>query len=294
MRAALNSTQSQRHFGWCRAVTFGGVLKKKRARLPKQTKIGISILAALSAAVLVMIGLLAVRDQEMKSVAVAANQTFTPAPLPTPTDTAESPVAVAPPLQVKRPVSGPLRALFAGDSLTGSYFATTEDEGFRPLLVKAMSQTGEVAPVGLGVPHGRLSEVQAGTEIPSGAQLAIVEVGTNDFGKTQIPDFRAQYDALLNGIESESPGVAFLCTGLWRAGAEVNNGIRGEDYDNAIKASCEAKGGRYVPLHPIYDNMKMRGPEGVMTWIGKSDTFHPNDDGHAAIANAIARAIHIS
>lgn len=264
-----------------------------RRRLSGQARTGIAVLAVLALAAAAMIGYLVVRDRDM--AAASANSGFTPAPLPTPTRPAATPATPpAPALQVKRPLSGPLRVLFAGDSLTGSYFASTEAKGFRPLLVDAMARAGEVDPVGVGVPHGRLSEVEAGTVIPTGAQLAVVEVGTNDFGKTQIPDFRAQYDALLASIDKASPGVAFLCTGIWRGGSEVNSGIRGEDYDAAIKASCEARKGRYVPLYPIYDAAGSRGPEGVTTWIGKSDTFHPNDAGHAAIAHAIAAAINVS
>lgn len=269
-------------------------MKKNRAHLPKQTKIGIAILAALTAAVIVVVGFLVERDRSIASVAEAANSKFTPSPIATPTKTPSKPAVASKPLAVERPADAPMRVLFAGDSLTGSYFASTEAKGFRPLLVDALTKTGEIDPVGVGVPHGRLSEVEAGTDIPSGAQLAIVEVGTNDFGKTKIPIFRAQYDALLDRIEKASPDAAFLCTGLWRGGSEVNTGIRGEDYDKAIQASCEAKGGRYVSLYPIYDNLKMRGPAGVETWIGESDTFHPNDAGHAAITKAIAAAIRVS
>ena len=198
------------------------------------------------------------------------------------------------PLVVKRPEGQPLRVLFAGDSLTGSYFASTEDNGFRPLVVRALEKAGSVEPVGVGVPHGRLSEVEAGTDVPADANLAIIEVGTNDFGKTPVKDFRAQYDALLDTVKSKSPDAVFLCMGLWRASNEVNAGIAGKAYDSAIEASCKARHGRFVELAPVYDSFGTRGPEGVKTWIGMSDTFHPNDKGHKAISDLVLKAINIS
>lgn len=204
-------------------------------------------------------------------------------PSSTPTDgQAEQPVATARRLAVKRP-AGTMRVLFTGDSLTGSYFATTEAQGFRPLLVAGL---GDIEAVGVGVPHGRLSEVEAGTAIPSGATLAVIEVGTNDFGKTPLGGFRQQYDSLLDRVAAKSPGVRFLCMGIWRtANATVAN-IPGAGYDAEIKESCEERRGHYLPLQPIYDAPGSRGPAGVDTFAGKSDVFHPNNEGHAAIAEA--------
>jgi acyl-CoA thioesterase-1 len=205
----------------------------------------------------------------------------------------EQPTETAGRLHVEAPDGAPLRVLFAGDSLTGSYYATTEALGYRPLVVDALGKRGEVEPVGVGVPHGRLSEVEAGTEIPAGAQLALLEVGTNDFGKTPIRTFTDQYASLLDRVSASSPGVAFLCLGIWRGSDDAVNGVNGATYDAAIKSECEERGGHFLPLQPIYDTEGTRGPSGRDTWLGAADEFHPNDKGHALIAEAVLDALRL-
>ncbi|HEU4849263.1 MAG TPA: SGNH/GDSL hydrolase family protein [Terrimesophilobacter sp.] len=180
--------------------------------------------------------------------------------------------------------------LVAGDSLAGGYFASTKAAGFRGILVDTLEKGGPVELHRYGFPHGRLADIDD-TLPPSGLDLAVVEIGTNDFGKTPRAEFRRGYKAYLARIEKTSSDVKLICLGLWQTSGAKSNGTAPDDYDNIIETVCEADGGTFIPLQPIFDAKDTRGPAGVTTEVGTSDAFHPNDHGHALIAAAIVDAL---
>lgn len=181
------------------------------------------------------------------------------------------------PLPVSRQPDGRVRVLFTGDSLTGAYFATTEAQGFRQLVIDAL---GPVDVTTATKAHQDLSTVSGVTTVPDNLDLAVIELGTNDVGiPTPLDDFRDQYDLLVAKVRASSPTGAIICAGTWTS--------NGAAYDDAIRASCEAAGGRYVALAPLFSAAGNRGPAGEATFLGDSDDFHPNDAGHRAIADLL-------
>ena len=185
--------------------------------------------------------------------------------------------------------AAPTGVLIAGDSLAAGLFASTRAEGFRGLLFDEWS-VDEKDRLTYGFPHGRLSEITQ-AEVPANVRLAVIEIGTNDFGKTPRTEFGRTYSGFLQRLVEKSPDVELYCLGLWRSTVAVHNSSTPDDYDRLIEMACENVGGTFVPLSPIFDIKNTRGPAGVETETGASDEFHPNDLGHRMIADAVLEAI---
>jgi len=175
------------------------------------------------------------------------------------------------------------RVLFTGDSLTGGFFASTKSAAF-PALVQ--QELGEVEVTQAAMAHQTLTTVSRVTDVPEGLDLAVIELGTNDVSApTPIKDFESQYASLLSKIRATSPRAYIVCLSTWAAG--------GKDYDNVISKVCSAASGQYVSIAEANNNPANHGPAGVKTEAGTSDTFHPNDAGHRAIADSIIKALGI-
>lgn len=194
-------------------------------------------------------------------------------------------------LSVSRPAERPLRVLFAGDSLTYGVAASSPARGFRPLMVGALSQAGPVEEF-----HTEQAGAGAGTvsnllDVPAGLDLAIIELGTNNVGtRAPIPEFTATYSALLEKIRAGSPNVPLLCVGTW--GSE-GGGFGSDPYNAVIHSQCANRGGAFVSLYDVYAVAANRGPAGLDSVGGRSDPFHPNTQGHRAIAELLLSRIEI-
>lgn len=190
------------------------------------------------------------------------------------------------------PKDRPLRVFFAGDSLGASFYSSVRDRGYRPLMIEWLEKSG---PLDVTVATKQASEAlfQVGNVqgIPaSGLDLAVIELGTNDAGRTELPDFKKQYEDLLAKIQRGSPKAGVICAGAWGL-----PGSKGTDpYDQVIKEVCEARGGKYVDLTDAFMQEGTYGPKGVKTWAGLSDNFHPNDKGHRIIAGLLLDRIALS
>jgi len=191
-------------------------------------------------------------------------------------------------LQLTWPQGRPLRVFFSGDSLTAGEFSTTEDTSFRRLVTAQVRQRGPVEEVGTYKSGYRLQEIASGFAIPQGAGLAVVELGTNDLAaNTDNALFARQYKDYLNRVVAASPDAKLLCLGVWAPAAAG----RTTALDAAITAGCQAHGGQFISLKELFDAPANRGPAGAPVWLGTRDTFHPNDAGHAAIADAVLQRI---
>jgi lysophospholipase L1-like esterase len=173
----------------------------------------------------------------------------------------------------------PARALFVGDSLTAGLYATTPEQSYRSVVSASLNgpvTSTAAAAAGLSITDG-VSDVQ------SGLNLAVIELGTNDIQRTPISEFTGAYNSLVNRIRSSSPDAALVCLGIW--------GPDGGEYDSAIESSCAAGGGVFTRLNALYLSAQFRGPAGVPGFAGLSDDFHPNDAGHKALAGAVLAAV---
>ncbi|WP_165968661.1 SGNH/GDSL hydrolase family protein [Arthrobacter crusticola] len=183
------------------------------------------------------------------------------------------------------PTAGPLSVWFSGDSLTVGVHATTEAEAFRSLVVTELGdRVGETTVTARS--GATLQRVADEYEVPVGMDIAVVALGTNDFG-TDPALFADQYTAYLDRVVEASPKAQLICLGAWRPSSIPGTSAR----DAAIWQACTAQGGTYIPLTGLFADASLRGPDGAPTWVGAADTFHPNSAGHRVIADRILASL---
>lgn len=164
--------------------------------------------------------------------------------------------------------------------------------GYRPLVTAELGKHGPVEELRATKPaDAPLFQAGNAENIPeSGVDLAIIELGTNDAGRTEIEVFKQQYTALLSKIQAGSPDAHIICAGAWGYSGSLGT----DPYDREIESICRERGGRYVDLTNAFMEKGNYGPEGVPTWTGLSDNFHPNDQGHRKIADLLLERIRVS
>lgn len=179
------------------------------------------------------------------------------------------------------------RILFLGDSLTSGYYASLRESSFAALVLERLTERdGEVERVTAAWPGG-VTKVATYSDIPGGLDVAVVGLGTNDSLRTAPWVFARQYGDLLSRIRTSSPGAEVVCLGLWRSP------WRAWPYDRAIERLAAKRGATYRPLSDLYVDAANRGPAGVPVEHGVSDDFHPNDRGHAQIAERVSGALRL-
>lgn len=227
------------------------------------------------------------------TAAPTPSQSLSRAPSPSPSPT--SPTAPTPtPTRAHTP-QATHEIVFIGDSLTAGFFATAQARDYVSLTAARTHKTflveGEYGvsavvtnqQMQVGAPRLRVNAV------PDDARYVVIELGTNDVvapGET-LTQFKSSYDAILTRVQRDAPNARLICLGTWRnpnAGAHES----GYAYNKVIRAECP---GSYVPLGDLFVKPALRGPAGRATWMGRSDDFHPNDAGHAAIAARVVAAI---
>lgn len=170
------------------------------------------------------------------------------------------------------------RIIFIGDSLTVGLYASDAAHSYAALVTAALHASAQR----IATSHaGTLAvDLQAQQEtLQPAAAVVVLELGTND-DHTDMSAFRTHYQALLAFVEAAEPQAQLLCLAVW----EMPDNLR----DTVIRALCP---GRYVDVGPIYSTWPDHGPVGRPTAFGPGDWFHPNDAGHAAIAQAVLAAL---
>jgi acyl-CoA thioesterase-1 len=171
-----------------------------------------------------------------------------------------------------------------GDSLAFGRFADTRAQAFPQLVATAVRARLQV----LAAPGVTTAQIAAQT-LPGGADDVVVEAGTNDFlDQTPRRRFADDYRGLIKQVKAASPEAKLVCLTIWmpkEIAARQPAKIPPSSYDATIRRSCA--GGTVVDLEPIYARAGMRGPAGRSTAFGAGDDFHPNTEGHAAIARLI-------
>ena len=167
-----------------------------------------------------------------------------------------------------------------GDSISVGSYAPSSSDIFparvaRQLGMRLVLVAHSGAKAGWALPQ--LATVESAR--PS---LVSVELGTNDVGfKTPLQTFSEQYDTIVRQVSS-IPGVRVMCVGSWLPSAA---------FDQVISDTCARYGGEYVSLQGYYFVDAFHARAGSATFRGTADWFHPGEQGHAAIAEAILAAI---
>ena len=75
--------------------------------------------------------------------------------------------------------------------------------------------------------------------------------------------------------------------------AEVffEQGYAATSIDAIIEQVCQRHGGTFVSLDGFYAVNAFHGQDGGSSYLGRTDWFHPGDQGHAAMAAAVLSAL---
>jgi len=187
--------------------------------------------------------------------------------------------------------------LFFGDSITQGQH--TDDFGFDftwqvilGLRAKSPTNAQQYLMDGVGgVTTGDfLAHLQALKLHPSQAQLIVLELGTNDYLQA-VPLATMQQDlaALLAYLVADNPQARLVALNVWSNPATPNSaGIPVSQYDSVISQVAAtwsgSRGSAMVDISTMFLTPDYHWPP------GSPDTFHPNDAGHVAIAQAVVAA----
>lgn len=178
--------------------------------------------------------------------------------------------------------------LLLADSLGDGFAATKISRSYAVRVQSALAKrhpTTLVRATKMGLGRHRARSVRA---FPSGADLTIIELGTNDYAQTELSHFQRDYRHLVGMVYRASPHTRLLCLSVWQSPLLLKGpaGSPPGSYNEVIRHEC--RHGRFVFISDLFPIDRLRGPAGLKTFSRKlSDTFHPNDEGHAAIAATI-------
>ena len=166
-----------------------------------------------------------------------------------------------------------------GDSISAGRYATAADATFPSLVAEKLGMNLElIARSGTKAAWG---VTQTGNVSVAHPALVTIELGTNDVGfNTNAEAFASQYDAIVAAVSS--PGTRVLCLGSW---------LPSPNFDAIIASTCEQHGGTFVSLDGFYMVNDFHASDGGSSYLGRTDWFHPGDQGHAAIAAAVIAAL---
>ena len=166
-----------------------------------------------------------------------------------------------------------------GDSITAGRFATAQDGTFPALVADNLGMTLDV--IARSGAKAAWALPQLGAVEAAHPALVTIELGTNDVGfNTPLDTFAAQYEAIVGGISS--PHTRVLCIGSWLPSTAI---------DAIIVQTCARHGATFVTLDGFYAVNDFHSTDGGSSYLGRTDWFHPGDQGHAAIAAAVLSAL---
>ncbi|TMG32868.1 MAG: hypothetical protein E6H93_03065 [Chloroflexi bacterium] len=166
-----------------------------------------------------------------------------------------------------------------GDSISAGRYGTAPDDIFPAIVADKLGMSlNLIARSGTKAGWG---VTETGAVTAAHPALVTIELGTNDVGfSTPADAFASQYDTLVAAVSA--PTTRVLCLGSWLPSA---------GFDAIIAAACQRHGGVYVSLDGFYGVNDFHASDGGSSYLGRTDWFHPGDQGHAAIAAAVLAAL---
>jgi len=173
--------------------------------------------------------------------------------------------------------------LAVGDSLTVGLYAAG-NHGFAYMVADALPQYSlEIAAVtgdGIDSTIAQLP-VELAEHHPT---LVTVEVGINNLGNMDKPTFLRKYVKLLHILRDNGYHDVIACTVPWTGqSADTDTYTRALEFNQVISSVTPSLG------YTVADCWG--ATVGHYEYLSAIDGFHPNRDGHRAIADAILRAI---
>ncbi len=166
-----------------------------------------------------------------------------------------------------------------GDSISAGRFATAQDATFPALVADKLGMNLNL--VARSGAKAAWAIPQLGAVAAAHPALVTIELGTNDVGFNTPPDvFASQYETIVSAVAGTHARV--LCIGSW---------LPSDSLDAIIAQVCERHGGTLVSLNGFYGVNDFHGQDGGSSYLGRTDWFHPGDQGHAAIAAEVLSAL---
>ena len=178
--------------------------------------------------------------------------------------------------------------LAVGDSLTVGLYAASDTpgawHGFAYMVAQALPQYQlEIAAVtGDGIDN---TIAQLPLELAEHRPTFVtVEVGINNLGNMDAKTFLTRYVRLLYTLKRFGVEYVTACTVPWTGqGTDTDAYARALEFNNAISLVTPALGFSVADC--------WGATVGHYEYLSSIDGFHPNRDGHRAIADALLRAI---
>lgn len=117
--------------------------------------------------------------------------------------------------------------------------------------------------------------------------LVLGPMGTNDWwANVPLATFQSDFTTFWNTLKTKFPTASFVIVGAWGPATGTNGGGAAiADYNNAM---ATVSGQAVLNVSDIYDNSAYHVAQGASTeWGGAASSFHPNDQGHALIAQRV-------
>jgi len=166
-----------------------------------------------------------------------------------------------------------------GDSISAGRYATAQDGTFPALVADKLGMNLEL--VARSGAKAAWAIPQLGAVAAAHPALVTIELGTNDVGfNTPADVFAYQYETIVAAVGG--PQTRVLCIGSW---------LPAPSFDAIIAEACERHGGTFVSLVGFYAVNDFHASDGGSSYLGRTDWFHPGDQGHAAIAAAVLSAL---
>ena len=166
-----------------------------------------------------------------------------------------------------------------GDSISNGRFATAQDGTFPSLVGEKLGMNLDL--VARSGAKAAWAIPQLGAVAAAHPALVTIELGTNDVGfYTPADVFASQYETIVSAVAG--PQTRVLCIGSW---------LPSPGYDAIIEQACLRHGGTFVSLVGFYGVNDFHASDGGSSFLGRTDWFHPGDQGHAAIAAAVLSAL---
>jgi lysophospholipase L1-like esterase len=166
-----------------------------------------------------------------------------------------------------------------GDSISAGRFATASDGTFPELVAQKLGMNLNL--VARSGAKAAWAIPQLGAVTAAHPALVTIELGTNDVGFNTPSDvFSSEYETIVSALTV--PHTRVLCIGSWLPSTSI---------DAIIEQVCLRHGGTFVSLDGFYAVNAFHGQDGGSSYLGRTDWFHPGDQGHAAMAAAVLSAL---
>jgi len=186
---------------------------------------------------------------------------------------------------------------FIGDSLTLGAAASTPSETFVSLVTGFLDERSPKEQRSAFLSFDPATDLTAAQQaMQHNRRIVIIEIGIHAVGDEAIsPDqFRQIYASILDCVTGDGT-IVVAGTVPWLGWAAVTSTYERADLFSQIIAQEAAK--RQVAVADLWSATKLRlnlistPQDQTFLGVGHGDNFHPNDAGHAVIAQTYERAI---